>query len=102
VGDGTNASKNVPTLVSGNLKWSLLTIGNAHVCGLTVDDDAYCWGESTPFRFLLFVSCWLCILVSVNACSSPPQAIKNLASWAMAPRHLNTCQLPCSAGTNGR
>ena len=34
-----------PVLVSGGSKWTDISAGLAHTCGITVDGDAYCWGE---------------------------------------------------------
>ena len=35
-----------PVLVSGNLKFGTLSVGYWHVCGLTGDNTAYCWGDN--------------------------------------------------------
>ena len=36
-----------PVPVSGGLKWSHLSAGYFHTCGLAVDGRAYCWGTNT-------------------------------------------------------
>lgn len=47
VGDGTNADKDVPTLVKGGITFTSVSAGNAHVCGLDSTGKAYCWGKNT-------------------------------------------------------
>ena len=44
LGVGDQTQKNVPTLVSGGLKFRQISSGGAHTCALTVDGTAYCWG----------------------------------------------------------
>jgi alpha-tubulin suppressor-like RCC1 family protein len=39
-----NESVLVPTPVTGNLRFALLSVGAYQVCGLTEDGTAYCWG----------------------------------------------------------
>ena len=48
LGDGTNASRTVPTLVSGGLTFASLARGHygLHQCGLTAGGQAYCWGNN--------------------------------------------------------
>ena len=51
LGNGTNGSGNAwfvatPTAVGGSLKFSTLTAGDAHTCGLTTTGAAYCWGSN--------------------------------------------------------
>ena len=47
IGDGTNLSKNVPTVVSGGLSFTKLSDGFAdHTCGITSSGQAYCWGAN--------------------------------------------------------
>src|SRR5438445_1054173 len=36
----------VPGLASGGLKFSALSVGYWHACGLTADSTAYCWGDN--------------------------------------------------------
>ncbi len=36
----------IPMAVSGGHKWSKITVGLYHVCGLTTDNKAYCWGAN--------------------------------------------------------
>ena len=33
-----------PRWVAGNLKFRTLSAGGYHTCGVTVDNEAYCWG----------------------------------------------------------
>jgi alpha-tubulin suppressor-like RCC1 family protein len=35
----------VPTAVAGSLTFRLLAAGEYHVCGVTTDDQTYCWGD---------------------------------------------------------
>lgn len=37
----------VPTAVVGGLKFSVVSVGNKHACGLTTNGAAYCWGDNT-------------------------------------------------------
>jgi alpha-tubulin suppressor-like RCC1 family protein/uncharacterized protein YjdB len=39
-----------PAPVVGNLQFKMLTVSAAHTCGLTLDGDAYCWGQNTVFE----------------------------------------------------
>jgi hypothetical protein len=67
LGDGTTAHKNVPTIVSGNLQWTLISTAEYQTCGLTLDGTAYCWGK----RALCRVSHkWLPAFRSSDACLS--------------------------------
>lgn len=45
IGDGTSGvDRLMPTPVSGGLTFMNLSVGYAHVCGLTTNGAAYCWG----------------------------------------------------------
>jgi alpha-tubulin suppressor-like RCC1 family protein len=45
IGDGTvGAQKNVPTAVSGGLKFISISAGGGHTCAIAADSSAYCWG----------------------------------------------------------
>jgi hypothetical protein len=35
----------VPLVIDGNHKWKSISVGTVSVCGVTMDDRAYCWGE---------------------------------------------------------
>lgn len=43
LGDGTATNRNVPTLVSGGLRFQRVIAGGP-TCGVTIDGAAYCWG----------------------------------------------------------
>src|SRR5207244_835283 len=45
-GTGIFAADSVPTLVSGGLILSAITVGANQSCGVTTDHVAYCWGAS--------------------------------------------------------
>jgi alpha-tubulin suppressor-like RCC1 family protein len=40
-------NKLVPTLLDGGHAWKSFSRSGDHACGLTTDDDAYCWGWGT-------------------------------------------------------
>jgi alpha-tubulin suppressor-like RCC1 family protein len=45
LGDGTTIRRLTPVRVLGGLHWRELSGGgNGHICGVTTDDRAYCWG----------------------------------------------------------
>jgi alpha-tubulin suppressor-like RCC1 family protein len=37
----------IPTAVKGGLRFSLVSVGKNHACGLTTNGAAYCWGEGS-------------------------------------------------------
>jgi alpha-tubulin suppressor-like RCC1 family protein len=48
LGDGTTADIRLkPVPVAGGLHFNQVSAGNDHGCGVTLDDKAYCWGESS-------------------------------------------------------
>jgi alpha-tubulin suppressor-like RCC1 family protein len=38
--------RNTPTPISGGLTWQSIEVGTNHSCGVTVDNQRYCWGRS--------------------------------------------------------
>lgn len=46
LGDGTTASRNVPTPVQGGLSFSGIAAGGQHACGITPAGAIYCWGSN--------------------------------------------------------
>jgi alpha-tubulin suppressor-like RCC1 family protein len=46
VGDGTTTTRTDPTPVSGGLRFSAVSAGERHTCGLVADGAVYCWGEN--------------------------------------------------------
>ena len=50
LGDGSNSHRTRPAAVSGNLPFRQVDAGgsgeNGHTCGVTTDDQAYCWGNN--------------------------------------------------------
>lgn len=46
----TNGPHYVPEQVSGGLTFVTLSVGAAHVCGLTAAGAAYCWGDNTTWQ----------------------------------------------------
>jgi alpha-tubulin suppressor-like RCC1 family protein len=47
LGNGANASRNMPVLVSGGHKFVSIAAGLSHTCGVTTDRAALCWGDNT-------------------------------------------------------
>ena len=48
LGDGKQSfSSDSPVAVSGGLAFRTLTVGGATSCGITVDAEAYCWGNNS-------------------------------------------------------
>ena len=49
LGDGTvtNAAQHEPRAVTGPVRFTSLTMGRAHACGLDADGAAWCWGENS-------------------------------------------------------
>jgi hypothetical protein len=46
LGDGTTTDRFVPTLVTGSFKFSRISSGSSHTCGLRTDGNAFCWGQN--------------------------------------------------------
>jgi alpha-tubulin suppressor-like RCC1 family protein len=49
LGDGTvtNAAQHEPRAVTGPVRFTALTMGRAHACGLDADGAAWCWGGNS-------------------------------------------------------
>jgi alpha-tubulin suppressor-like RCC1 family protein len=48
LGDGMGAPNvyvDLPVLVAGGYKWKTIDLGSEVTCGITVDDEGFCWGE---------------------------------------------------------
>lgn len=46
LGDGTSTDRSTPAAVSGNLSFAVVSAGERHTCGVTVQGTAYCWGQN--------------------------------------------------------
>jgi len=46
VGDGTTTDRDTPTLVSGGYKFTSISVGTSHTCGLLLSGEAICWGDN--------------------------------------------------------
>jgi len=46
-GGDTTQDALAPVLVEGGFQWRSVSAGWAHSCGITVDGDAFCWGEGS-------------------------------------------------------
>jgi alpha-tubulin suppressor-like RCC1 family protein len=46
LGDGTTATKFVPTQVTGGFNFSQIASGTAHTCALSTGGSAFCWGAN--------------------------------------------------------
>ncbi|HEY7612616.1 MAG TPA: hypothetical protein VH764_06470 [Gemmatimonadales bacterium] len=46
LGDGTTTKRLKPVAVLGGLRFSQISAGGDHTCGVTTDERAYCWGRN--------------------------------------------------------
>ena len=46
-GDSSGASYSTPSAVSGGLRWSQISAGDSHTCGITQAGIGFCWGLGT-------------------------------------------------------
>ena len=46
LGNGTFSGSKAPVPVAGNLKFREIVAGTRHVCGITLEWKAYCWGDN--------------------------------------------------------
>jgi alpha-tubulin suppressor-like RCC1 family protein len=44
--DSSGSHREVPTAVAGGLRFSVVSVGKEHACGLTTSGAAYCWGSN--------------------------------------------------------
>lgn len=44
LGPGDTLDYNIPTKVTGGIRFKMIAAGSAHTCGLTGNGTAYCWG----------------------------------------------------------
>jgi alpha-tubulin suppressor-like RCC1 family protein len=47
LGDGTTTRRSAPVLVQGGIKWSRISAGLFHTCGVNDIGVAYCWGDGS-------------------------------------------------------
>jgi alpha-tubulin suppressor-like RCC1 family protein len=48
LGNGTRGDPRLtPVPVAGSLRFRKISVGNVHSCGVTPDDQAYCWGDNS-------------------------------------------------------
>jgi len=72
----------VPVLVSGGLKFTTLSVGYWHACGLTADSAAYCWGDNGDSQ-LGATSAETCSgLGAVLSCSTVPLPVDGALKFA--------------------
>lgn len=64
-GPGGKGGVSRPIPVSGNLRFSQLTLGWKHSCGVTPQGEAYCWGDKYRLGNTAFQHC------SVGNCNPP-------------------------------
>jgi len=49
IGDGSTTERRKPTEIeSGDLHWRLVSAGQEHTCGVTIDGRLFCWGNDYP------------------------------------------------------
>lgn len=46
LGDGTSTGRNRPAPVAGGIRFTSLSAGASHACGLTASGEAFCWGRN--------------------------------------------------------
>jgi alpha-tubulin suppressor-like RCC1 family protein len=46
LGNGTDVDERTPIVVSSSLRFSSVTAGAGHTCGITTDGAAFCWGRN--------------------------------------------------------
>jgi alpha-tubulin suppressor-like RCC1 family protein len=47
LGDGSTDDRKIPVEVLGSRRFSVVSSGAGHTCGVTVQGEAYCWGRNT-------------------------------------------------------
>lgn len=69
-----------PTEVSGGHRWRSVSVGGGSACGVTVEDDIYCWGSSSEGRLAGFGRLEICANLSYDygdaRCSSTPVLLR--------------------------
>jgi len=88
LGDGTKVDRWTPTKVEGNLPLQTVVAGNGHNCGLTIANDAYCWGNNV--RGQLGDG-------TTTSRLTPTAVVGGLKFTAIAPGYLHTCGVTLSA-----
>jgi len=51
LGNGTTTRSFVPVVVSGALTLRSIGMGYYHTCGVTTNDEVYCWGGNWDGQF---------------------------------------------------
>jgi hypothetical protein len=49
-----------PTEVSSGHRWRSISVGDSHACGVTIEDDVYCWGSRKEGRLANFGGLEIC------------------------------------------
>jgi alpha-tubulin suppressor-like RCC1 family protein len=49
LGHGTDGGRqDQPAPISGDIRFSMVSVGSVHACGVAMDGKAYCWGSNKP------------------------------------------------------
>src|SRR5213075_1535969 len=87
LGVGDLSARSIPTQVAGGLSFSSVSVGRDYACGLSINGDAYCWGNGSTGQ----------LGTGTNTNSSVPVAVAgNLKFTQLEAGNGTTCALTTS------
>jgi alpha-tubulin suppressor-like RCC1 family protein len=91
LGAGSFIGSKSPVPVAGDLQFNSVSVGTRHVCGITLDKSAFCWGQNNSGQLGVGSA-------SLNAASPSPQAVTGKLGF----ESLSVAEVTCgvSAGKN--
>ena len=72
IGHGSSVDATSPSLISGGVKWRMISAGNRHSCGVSESNVGYCWGAGADSR----LGC------AASGDQNTPQVVQGGHSWA--------------------